>query len=218
VAGVAPRGPGLFVTFEGGEGTGKSTQIARLAERLAARGLGPVVTREPGGTPLAERIRDVLLDPAVAPGPLSEALLMEAARADLVKRVIGPALDEGRVVLCDRYADSTLAYQGAGRGLDESLLAEWNRVATGGLTPDLTLLFDLDPGLGLARRGGAAEGTNRLDREPAAFHARVRERFLALAAADAGRWVVLDAATDPERLAGEVARHVEARLEGARAR
>jgi dTMP kinase len=218
VAGVAPRGPGLFVTFEGGEGTGKSTQIARLAQRLAARGPRPLVTREPGGTPLAERIRDVLLDPAVAPNPLTEALLMEAARADLVKRVIGPALAEGRVVLCDRYADSTLAYQGAGRGLDEALLAEWNRVATGGLTPDLTLLFDLDPGLGLARRGGAAEGTNRLDQEPAAFHARVRERYLALAAADAGRWVVLDAATDPERLAGEVARHVEARLEGARAR
>jgi dTMP kinase len=218
VAGVTPRGPGLFVTFEGGEGTGKSTQIARLVERLAARGPRPLVTREPGGTPLAERIRDVLLDPAYAPSPLTEALLMEAARADLVKRVIGPALAEGRVVLCDRYADSTLAYQGAGRGLDESLLAEWNRVATGGLTPDLTLLFDLDPGLGLARRGGAAEGTNRLDQEPAAFHARVRERYLALAEADAGRWVVLDAATDPERLAGEVARHVEARLEGSRAR
>src|SRR6059036_3423440 len=107
--------PGLFVTFEGGEGSGKTTQLERLAGRLRARGIEPLVTREPGGTPLAEAIRALLLDPAKHPGAMAEALLMEAARADLVTTVIRPALEVGRVVLCDRYDDSTLAYQGAGR-------------------------------------------------------------------------------------------------------
>jgi len=156
-----------FVTFEGGEGSGKSTQLARLAARLRAQGLDPLVTREPGGTPVAEGIRTLLLDPALAPGALGEALLMEAARAELVATVIRPALAAGRIVLCDRYADSTLAYQGAGRGLGLAMLREWNRVATGGLTPDLTLLFDLDPEIGLSRRSGASGEPNRLDRESA---------------------------------------------------
>jgi dTMP kinase len=191
---------GLFVTFEGGEGSGKSTQLARLAVRLRARGLEPLLTREPGGTPLAEGIRDLLLDPARRPGAMSEALLMEAARADLVANVVRPALAAGRVVLCDRYDDSTLAYQGAGRGLDAALLATLNRAATGGLTPDLTLLYDVPPEVGLARREGAGDGTNRLDREPAEFHGRVRRGYLELAAADPGRWVVLDATAGPDAL------------------
>ena len=114
--------PGLFVTFEGGEGSGKSTQIARLAVRLRGRGVEPVITREPGGTPLAEGIRVLLLDAGHPPGALAEAFLMEAARAELVAGVIRPALAAGRVVLCDRYDDSTLAYQGAGRGLDSAML------------------------------------------------------------------------------------------------
>lgn len=204
--------PGLFVTFEGGEGTGKSTQIARLAERLRARGVEPVITREPGGTPLAEGIRALLLDVGRAPGPLAEAFLMEAARADLVAQVIRPALDAGRVVLCDRYDDSTLAYQGAGRGLDVAMLREWNRAATGGLVPDLTLLFDLDPATGLERRAGAAGAPNRLDREPREFHARVREGFLELARSEPGRFVTLDASLPPEEMEAKLWEAVEARL------
>jgi dTMP kinase len=191
---------GLFVTFEGGEGSGKSTQLARLAARLRARGLEPLVTREPGGTPLAEGIRELLLDPARRPGAISEALLMEAARADLVASLVRPALAAGRVVLCDRYDDSTLAYQGAGRGLDPGLLAILNQAATGGLGPALTLLYDVPPELGLARRESAAGETNRLDREPADFHLRVRRCFLALAAAEPERWVVLDATATPDEL------------------
>jgi len=191
---------GLFVTFEGGEGSGKSTQLARLAARLRARGSEPLVTREPGGTPLAEGIRDLLLDPARRPGAISEALLMEAARADLVANLVRPALAAGRVVLCDRYDDSTLAYQGAGRGLDPGLLAILNEAATGGLEPGLTLLYDVPPEVGLARRERAAGETNRLDREPADFHLRVRRCYLDLAAAEPGRWVVLDATATPDEL------------------
>jgi dTMP kinase len=202
------------VTFEGGEGTGKSTQIARLAARLKQRGVDPVVTREPGGTPLAEGIRALLLDPERRPGALAEAFLMEAARADLVAGVIRPALEAGRVVLCDRYDDSTLAYQGAGRGLEPAMLREWNRAATGGLTPDLTLLFDLDPAAGLERRSRASESPNRLDREPAEFHTRVRGRFLELAREHPGRWVVLDATQAPDRLEREVWAAIESRLPG----
>ena len=203
---------GRFVTFEGGEGTGKSTQIARLASRLRERGVEPVITREPGGTPLAEGIRALLLDAAHSPGPLAEAFLMEAARAELVAEVIRPSLAAGRVVLCDRYDDSTLAYQGAGRGLDLEMLRAWNRAATGGLTPDLTLLFDLEPEAGLARRVAAAGATNRLDREPPEFHARVRERYLALARSERARFVVLDASLPPEALEARVWEAVEPRL------
>jgi dTMP kinase len=196
--------PGLFITFEGGEGSGKSTQIARLAARLRALGLDPLVTREPGGTALAEGIRALLLDSSVAPGPLSEALLMEAARADLVANVIRPALVAARPVLCDRYADSTLAYQGAGRGLDAAMLASWNAVATGGLQPDLTFLFDLDPEVGLARRASAGVSTNRLDRESLPFHQRVRARFLELAASSPERWIILDATASHDQLEARV--------------
>ncbi len=203
---------GLFVTFEGGEGSGKSTQITRLASRLRERGLDPLITREPGGTPLAEGIRTLLLDPTRTPSPVSEALLMEAARADLVSTVIGPALSAGRVVLCDRYADSTLAYQGAGRGLDLRMLASWNAAATGGLVPDLTLLFDVDPTLGLSRRSSDVHQTNRLDREPAEFHQRVRRHYLALAAADPARWTRVDAARPPDEIAQTVWAVVEDRL------
>ena len=206
--------PGLFVTFEGGEGSGKSTQIERLAERLQRRGLDPVVTREPGGTTLGEGARALLLDPAHKPDARTEVFLLEAARAELVASVISPALAEGRVVLCDRYADSTLAYQGGGRGLDHDTLAAINRFATGGLDPDLTFLFDLAPAVGLSRRNEAGD-TNRLDREPEAFHARVRERYLELAAQAPGRFLVIDAAESPGALAERIAAAVEHRLAGA---
>ena len=203
---------GLFVTFEGGEGSGKSTQMARLAERLRRAGLDPLVVREPGGTRLAEAIRGLLLDPGAPVAALSEALLMVAARADLVASRLRPALDAGRVVLCDRYTDSTLAYQGGGRGIDPALLASWNRAATGGLVPDLTLLFDLDPELGLARRAAAHGSANRIDLESEAFHARVRERYLQLARAEGSRFTVLDADRPPDELAERVWSAVAARL------
>jgi dTMP kinase len=206
--------PGLFITFEGGEGSGKSTQIARLAARQRGLGLDPLVTREPGGTALAEGIRALLLDSSVAPGPLSEALLMEAARADLVAQVIRPALAVGRPVLCDRYADSTLAYQGAGRGLDAGMLESWNAIATGGLRPDLTFLFDLDPEVGLARRAGAGVSTNRLDRESLPFHQRVRARYLELAASSPERWIVLDANASHDQLEARVWEGFEALRRG----
>jgi len=210
---------GVFVTFEGGEGSGKSTQLVRLAARLRAEGRDVLETREPGGTPLAERIRALLLEvrgEADRPGSWSEAFLMEAARADLVMRVLRPALESGRIVLCDRYGDSTLAYQGGGRGLDASLLEVMNRAATGGLEPDLTLLFDLDPAAGLARRAAAEGSDNRIDREPLDFHRRVRERYRELAAASPHRFVLLDAALDSDALAGRVWEAVGQRLGAAR--
>jgi dTMP kinase len=204
--------PGLFVTFEGGEGSGKSTQVAALAARLRAHDVDPLVTREPGGTPLAEGIRALLLDPERRPVPLAEAFLMQASRAQMVETLLRPALAQGRVVLCDRYGDSTLAYQGAGRGLDARMLADWNRAATGNLVPDLTLLFDLAPEAGLERRQRAAGATNRLDREPTEFHARVRARYLELAAAQPARWIVLDALRSAAELEAQVWRIVAPRL------
>ena len=203
---------GLFVTFEGGEGSGKSTQLSRLADRLRGAGFDPLVVREPGGTHLAESIRGLLLDPDARVSAISEALLMIAARADLVARRLKPALTAGRIVICDRYTDSTLAYQGGGRGLDASMLASWNRAATGGLVPDLTLLFDLDPELGLARRAAAHGSANRIDLESEAFHARVRERYLQIARAEPPRITVLDAERPPDELAERVWSAVAARL------
>lgn len=191
---------GLFVTFEGGEGSGKTSQIERLGDRLCAQGIESLTTREPGGTPAAEAIRSILLGSGESPSGLSEAFLMEAARADLVFRVIRPALEAGVVVLCDRYADSTLAYQGAGRGIEASVLEQLNRAATQGLDPDLTILFDLDPETGIRRREAMSGTANRLDREPLEFHRRVRQRYLELARRDPARWVVLDAAQDPSEL------------------
>jgi len=204
--------PGLFVTFEGGEGSGKSTQVARLAARLRSLGAEPLVTREPGGTPLAEGVRALLLDPERAPVPVAEAMLMEAARAQLVATVIRPALEAGRVVLCDRYADSTLAYQGAGRGLDAALLAGWNDAATGGLVPALTLLFDVPAELGLERRRSAPGAMNRIDREAADFHARVRACYLELARREPQRFVVLDGSLAADELEPRVWDAVQQRL------
>lgn len=208
--------PGLFVTFEGGEGSGKSTQVARLAARLRAMGLDPLVTREPGGTPVGEGIRALLLDHERRPTAMTEALLMVAARAQLSATVLRPALDAGRLVLCDRFGDSTLAYQGGGRGIDHALLLELNRAATGGLAPALTLLFDVPVGVGLERRHGSAGATNRLDREPAEFHERVRARYLELAAAEPGRWRVLDATLGEDEIEARVWEAVGPRLSLAR--
>jgi len=170
---------GRFISFEGGEGGGKSTQLRRLAARLSAHDVTVVTTREPGGTPGAEDIRSLLVEgePGRWDGR-AEALLVNAARADHVARLVRPALAEGKWVLCDRYVHSTLAYQGAARGLDEGELRRLHAFSTGDLWPDLTIVLDVDPALGLARAAGRAGGEARFEGEPPAFHAAVRERFL----------------------------------------
>jgi dTMP kinase len=190
-----PRG--WFITFEGGEGTGKSTQVERVAAWLRSLGREVVVTREPGGTPLAEAARAVLLDPAHEPDGLVEVFLLEAARHDHTQRVIRPALEAGAVVVCDRYADSSTVYQGMVRGLGVAEVERLNRLATGGLEPDRTVVLDLDPGEGLrrARRRNAEDEqlSTRLDDEPDPFHVAVREGFLRLAGSHPDRVVVVDA-------------------------
>lgn len=201
--------PGLFVAFEGGEGVGKSTQIATAATWLRERGHHVVETREPGGTPLGGELRRLLLDPDGHVVPRAEALLYAADRAQHVESVIRPALAAGHIVLTDRYVDSTLAYQGAGRGLpDTRLVTSW---ATGGLVPELTVLLDLDPSIGL-RRAGARATPDRLEAASLAFHQAVREGFLALAAEAPERYVVIDAAADPDVVAVAVREAIAARL------
>jgi dTMP kinase len=168
---------GCFIVFEGPEGAGKSTQLKRLAARLAQVGIDPVVTREPGGTAAAEAIRQVLLDPQLAISPLSEFLLYSASRAQHVAELIRPALADGRVVICDRFVASSVAYQGYGRGLELAFIDEVSRRVTGGLMPDLTLLLDIDPAAGLQRI--AARGRkDRLEQADMAFHQRVRAGYL----------------------------------------
>lgn len=184
----------MFISMEGPEGSGKSTQIKLLAEYFFERGYQVITTREPGGTPIGDQIRDVLHDTAnTVMSPTAEVLLYSASRAQLVAEIIRPALATGLVVLCDRYADSTMAYQGFGRGLDREMLAALTVVATGGLVPDLTILLDLDVVRGLARRRDEGEEMNRLDLEAVGFHERVRQGYHALAAADPARWVRIDA-------------------------
>jgi dTMP kinase len=203
--------PGTLIALEGVEGAGKSTQLDLLRDELERRGHEVVVTREPGGTPVGERVRDVLLDPAVDLDPRAEALLFAAARAQLVEQVIRPALERGAVVLCDRYLDSSLAYQGGGRGLGRGPVKEVNRFATGGLLPDLVVLLDLDPAEGLGRRAGRRD---RIEVEGLGFHRRVREAFRELAAADPDRFAVVDGAAPADQVAAAVLAAALKRLEG----
>ncbi|MBQ0902707.1 dTMP kinase [Micromonospora sp. U21] len=205
---------GLFVVFEGGEGAGKSTQLAALAERLRGQGRDVVVTREPGATTVGQRIRSLVLDNSgdEAPSPRAEALLYAADRAHHVAAVVRPALVRGGVVISDRYVDSSLAYQGAGRTLpvDEvSWLSSW---ATGGLKPDLVVLLDVEPQTGLSRVASRSEGADRLEAESIAFHERVRYAFLDLAAADPKRYLVLDASRPAEEITEQVVRRIEETL------
>jgi dTMP kinase len=185
-----------FLSFEGIDGCGKSTQLRLLASHLRQRGLEVVSTREPGGTPLGQQLRHALLEAETHVDPLAELLLYAADRAQHVRTLVRPALDSGHVVLSDRYADATVAYQGAGRGFPEELIADVVSLATGGLRPDLTLIFDLAVdesrrrALKRARKGAAHD---RLDLEDVAFHARVREAYLRIAAADPERVRVIDA-------------------------
>jgi dTMP kinase len=171
---------GFFVVLEGPEGSGKSSLVGPLAERMRSSGVDPVVVREPGGTRAAEIARQALLDPEHPVGPVAELFLYLAARADLVQTVIRPALDAGRVVISDRFALSTEAYQMAGRGLDPEMVRAANRAATGGLRPNLTLILDLPPELGLARQLASGKRQDRLDQESADFHRRVVDYYLAV--------------------------------------
>jgi dTMP kinase len=193
---------GLFITLEGLDGCGKSTQVQMLAEALRRRGFDVVVTREPGGTPLGERMREVLLsDSSHRLTAEAELLLMAADRSQDVAQVIRPALEAGRIVVADRYTDSTVAFQGYGRGLDLAMVAEINRFATGGLTPDLTLLFDIDPLEAQRRLEGRRTGElgmSRFDNEELEFHHRVREGYLELATAEPTRVRVIDATQNLE--------------------
>ena len=190
-----------FITFEGIDGSGKSTQLRMLASVLRLRGLDVVVTREPGGTRLGARLRDVLLDAEEQVDPLAELLVFAADRAQHVRQLVRPALDTGHIVLSDRYADATIAYQGAGRGFPAPLVEEVVALATGGLMPDLTLIFDLPVSEGRARHQRRTDdGTpgDRLDAEADDFHARVREAYLQIASADPERVRVIDAARSVE--------------------
>jgi len=189
-----------FVVFEGPEGGGKTTQVARLAARLRAQGYEVVETREPGGTRVGNEIRAILLglgeDYAILPE--TEVLLLAAARAQHVREVIQPALARNAWVLCDRYADSTYAYQGGGRGLDLAPLRDIQEFATNGLMPDLRLLLDVPVEIGLKRRHADPASVNRIDLADLSFHERVRSAFLALAADSPDHWLVIDARRDPD--------------------
>lgn len=200
---------GRFITFEGGEGCGKSTQVKRLAAALEAKGVKVLLTREPGGTRLAEMIRTLLKDEAEDP-PVdrAELLLFLAARAQLVRNVIRPALDAGTWVLSDRFSDSTIAYQGYGRGLPVDFVKAANDFACEGLAPDLTLLLDVEPSVAAQRMRGREAATNtsadRIERAGEDFHARLRQGFLELAAANPSRIVTIDASGTPDEVARKI--------------
>ena len=202
-----------FITFEGPDGSGKTTQIRALHDDLVASGHAVLLTREPGGTEIGDQIRQVLHDVHnTTMLPNTEILLYSASRAQLVGQVIRPALARGQIVLCDRYADSTLAYQGYGHGLDLSLLQTITFFATGGLKPDLTVYLDIPVEEGLRRKWAAYQAgeaeLNRMDRKELAFHQRVREGYLRMAAAEAERWLVLDASRTVEAIQRDIGKRV----------
>jgi dTMP kinase len=204
-----------FITFEGGEGAGKSTQIRLLAARLREHAREVVTTREPGGTPMAERLRSFILSGKAREfGVLGEALLFSAARIDHIDRIIRPALSRGAYVLCDRFADSTRAYQGARGGVADKRLLALEKVALAGVTPGLTLILDLPPEIGLERarqRRGEGEA-DRFEGEDLAFHAQLRARFLDIARAEPERCAVIDATRSPEAVAEAIWAALCARL------
>jgi dTMP kinase len=200
---------GLFVALEGGEGAGKSTQSARLRDWLIEAGYEVLLTREPGGTPIGGALRAIVLDPATGDlSPRTEALLYAADKAEHVDTVVLPALADGQIVVTDRYVDSTLAYQGAGRAISAAELEPVARWATRGLRPHLTVLLDVDPRTGAARFAAR----DRLEAEPMQFHDRVREQFRSLAAADPRNYLVLDAAADADDITADIRMVVEALL------
>jgi len=207
--------PGAFITFEGIEGSGKSTQISRLLQYLTNSGRPATLTREPGGTPIGDQVRRILLDPAnKLLDPTAELLLYAASRAQHLREVILPALDAGRIVLCDRFSDATLAYQGYGRGLSIATIRELDNIVTAGLRPRLTVLLDIDAATGVGRARGrntrqGLHGEARFENEELLFHNRVRDGYLDLAKQDSGRIRIVDAARTPEEIQDDVRRLVD---------
>ena len=200
----------MFIAFEGGEGAGKSTQEERLVAHLTEQGYDVVRTREPGGTPAGEAIRAIVLSPEYEGlDDRAEALLFAASRGEHVARVIRPALNRGAVVVCDRYLDSSVAYQGAGRDLGTDVVRELSLWATDALLPDLTIVLDVDPEVGLARLASR----DRLEAQPLAYHQRVRQTYLDLAAEEPQRYLVIDAQRDPDAIAAEIRNAVDVRMD-----
>ena len=200
---------GVFITFEGGDGSGKSTQVAKLAETLRQRGLAVVATREPGGTPIAEKIRKVLLDPENHEmGNRTEALLFAAGRADHVHHLIRPAIARGEIVISDRFMDSSVVYQGMGRGLGVSDVMGLNMWATDNLKPDLTIVLDVESNLGLDR----IDTKDRIEQASIEMHQKVRQGFLQLASTDPDRYLVINAAFGIDEIAALVLERVDALL------
>jgi dTMP kinase len=211
---MAPGVRGRFVSLEGGEGAGKSTQARMLADTLETRGFAVVLTREPGGTPGAEAIRHLLLDQVGESwSPAAEALLFAAARADHVERAIRPALEQGAWVVCDRFVDSTRAYQGVGHGPSDADILDLHRIGTGGLMPDLTLLLEVDQAIVAARLAARdSGGSDRIGGRSAAYHAAVAHRFAALALAEPARFARIDGEGAPEIVHARVLHGVEGLL------
>jgi dTMP kinase len=206
-----------FISFEGGEGAGKSTQLKRLAKRLTGLGHHVVVTREPGGSTGAESIRDLLVNgPVERWSPMTETLLMYASRRDHLERVIEPALAKGSVVLCDRFHDSTRAYQGAGGGVSEDFILALEQACLDKIRPSLTLILDLPVGEGLARAAGRGEMEARFEAKGEAFHARLRSGFLAIAKAEPDRCCVIDAAQSMDAVEAAIWQRVQAHLAAGR--
>jgi len=199
--------PGKFITFEGIDGSGKSTQLRMLAGGLRERGVDLIMSQEPGGTPLGRRLRDAFLETEENVAPMAELLLFAADRAQHVEFLIKPALANGRVVISDRYADATFAYQGAGRGFDEKTVNKVIKLATGGLKPELTLFFDIPVTTALSRmssRGESGERSNRMDFETVEFYERVRDSYLGIARREPKRFIVLDASGSVEEIHRQV--------------
>ena len=203
---------GLFITFEGGDGVGKSTQLRLLAERIAASGREVVTTREPGGTELGVEIRNIVLHHRGEIAPRAEALLYAADRAHHIETLVRPALDRGAVVVQDRYFDSSVAYQGAGRVLAGDEIRDISMWATGNLIPDLTVLLDLDPSAARVRLDAEDKAFDRLESEKAEFHTRVRDGFLELAADEPARWLVIDATLSVDQISQTIGERVDALL------
>ncbi len=203
----------MFITLEGPDGSGKTSQVAPLVEFLQNEGLQLLALREPGGTEISEQVRQVIMTMKnTGMNPRTEILLFLAARAQLVAEVIRPALAEGKVILCDRYADSTLAYQGYGHGVDLEILRSMLDFATGRLYPDLTLLLDIETEAGLRRKRRAGGEWNRLDAYDIDFHRRVRQGYFELAANEPERWVVIDASQPPEVVQSAMRQAIIARI------
>ena len=214
-------GKGLFISFEGGEGSGKTTQVNKLAQLLADRNIKVITTREPGGTPEAEKIRDWLVQREGGNWtPMAECLLLYAARSMHVEHVIKPALAKGKVVISDRFSDSTLAYQGYGRGIDPAVIKDLDKLVLGGFKPDLTFIFDLPPTDGLKRSGRrlAAEQLHikqtedRFENLDLSFHENLRRGFLEIAKSDPARCTVIDALQNPETITSQIEKIINSRL------